>query len=189
MEVGCTSSCSDANWTTCYNWFQNVGTWHNGDGDWGEFATWRGRFFDSSSMVPKATQSLIKMRAAEIYSFDRIECLNGIWSRIKVAPCKMTAVNLSFPFWAGDKTSVSGTWQTMVFAMVSCLLICILFIPSIITVIIVVFCVGFVLIGILGSAYYLDLRLDSVTQILFIMGIGFAIDFAVHVSHAFLQAE
>jgi multidrug efflux pump subunit AcrB len=128
------------------------------------------------------------MRANEIYSFNRIECLDGIWSRLDGAPCNMIAFNDFLPFFAGDKSAVPGTWQTMIFAMISCLCLCLLFIPSITIVGVIVFCIGFLLIGILGFTYYLDYRLDSVTQTLFIMGIGFAVDFTVHVSHAFLQA-
>jgi len=189
MEVGCVESCTNTNWTTCYTWFQNVGTWWTSDNGWGEFVAYRGRFFDTSTMIPKATQYLLKMRASEIHSFDRIECLDGIWSRLEGAPCNMMAFNDLFPFFAGDKTTVAGTWQTMLFAMVSCLFLCLIFIPNLTVVLIIVFCIGFLLIGILGFTYWLGYRLDSVSQTLFIMGIGFAVDFAVHVCHSFLHAR
>jgi len=185
MTVGCVDSCTNSNWTTCYNWFQNNGT----DEDWGDFSSWRGMFFDKKNKIPKATQWMIKMRANEIYSFDRIECLDGIWSRLDGAPCNMIAFNDAFPFFAGDKTAVPGTWQTMIFAMISCLCLCLIFIPSITIVSIIVFCIGFLLMGILGITYWLGYRLDSVTQTLFVMGIGFAVDFTVHVSHSYLQAK
>jgi len=189
MTVGCVDSCRNTNWTTCYTWFQNVGTWYSDDGVWGDFSWWRGRFFDNKHMVPKATQFLVKMRAAEIHTFDRIECLDGIWSRLERAPCNMMPISIMYPFYAGDRTTVPGTWQLMVFALISCLLLCPIFIPNILVVLIIVFCVGFVLIGILGFSYYLDYRLDNATQTLFIMGIGFAVDFTVHISHNFLHAQ
>jgi len=184
MEIGCEESCRNTNWTTCYEWFQNYGTLSYGDYRW-----WRGMFFDDMNTIPKATQMLLRLRAAEIISFDRVECLEGIYSRLHDAPCNMMAFNHFFPFYAGDKTAVSGTWQTMIFAMLSCLGLCLIFIPNIWVVLTIVFCIGFLLIGILGCTYYLDYRLDSVSQVLFLMGIGFAVDFAVHVSHSFLHAK
>merc|ERR1719285_1348728 len=189
MDLGCVESCKHTNWSTCYTWFQNVGTTYSEEGDLEEFAWWRGRFFDLENVIPKATQMIYQMRAAEIYSFDRVECLDGIYSRLEDAPCNMMAFNTVFPFWSGDRTTVSGTWQTMVFAMFSCLMICSIFIPSIPVVIIIVCCIGFLLIGILGFTYYLGYRLESIIQTMFLMGIGLAVDFAVHVSHSFLQAK
>jgi len=120
---------------------------------------------------------------------DRIECLGGIWSRLESAPCNMMAFNDIFPFFPGDKTTVPGTWQTIVFAMISCLFLCLVFIPSLTVVLAVVFCVGFLLIGILGFTYWLGYRLDSVSQTLSIMGMGFGVDFAVHVSDSYLHAR
>jgi len=183
LEIGCEESCRNTNWTTCYNWFERDGTWS------GDYSSWRGKFLDDSNRIPKATQMLLQMRAAEIQSFDRVECLEGIYSRLEDAPCNMIAWNDMFPFYAGDKTTVSGTWQTMVCAVFSCLVVCLIFIPNIYIVLIIIFCIAFLLVGVLGSTYYLDYRLDSAAQVTFIMGIGFAVDFAVHVSHSFLHAK
>jgi len=190
MELGCVESCKNTNWTTCYTWFQNVGTYYSRkDGGYGDFVAWRGRFFDTKSMIPKATQMLLKMRADDIRSFDRVECLDGIYSRLKDAPCNMMAFSYLFPFYSGDRTIVLGTVQTMLFAMFTCLAICLVLIPSISVVLIIVACIGFLLIGILGSTYFLGFRLESLTQTMFLMGIGFSVDFAVHVAFSFMQAK
>merc|ERR1719204_2158181 len=77
----------------------------------------------------------------------------------------------------------------MLFAMFTCFAICLVLIPSISVVLIIVSCIGFLLIGILGSTYFLGFRLESLTQTLFLMGIGFAVDFAVHVAYSFMQAK
>jgi len=98
MDLGCVESCRNTNWTTCYTWFQNVGTYYSKGDGMGDFVSWRGKFFDAKNTIPKATQMLLNLKGDDIGSFDRVECLDMIYSRLENSPCNMIAFNYMFPF-------------------------------------------------------------------------------------------
>merc|ERR1711972_1310108 len=92
-----------------------------------------------------------------------------------------------FTYWAGDATVVTGLWQTLVAALIGCMIVSLVFIPSLSTILVILISIIFTMVGVTGMVYWFGFRLDSLTQTMIVMALGFAVDFCVHLSHSYLQ--
>jgi len=188
LATDCVTACdsSTSDWATCATWFINVGRF-------GDYPGMR-LFFDQLyrggyNNPPKASQFLLKLKSAELVSFDREVCLQGLVNIADSAPCNAFVYNEWFTYWAGDATVVKGLYQTLLVAFAACFLISLVFLPSLIVIFIILISIAFIMTAVTGMVYWFGFRLDALTQTMIVMSLGFAVDFCVHLAHSYLTQE
>lgn len=77
-------------------------------------------------------------------------------------------------------------YQGVGLSMAAVFIVVLLLIGSPLTSLIITFCVVSTLAGILGSMYFWDLVIDSVSVINIVLAIGLAVDYSAHVGHTFM---
>lgn len=133
------------------------------------------RFYVKSTDIRTSTeQGNFMLRMREIARGSRIPCL---------------IYTAAFVFFEQYIQIISSTLQTIGIAVAVMLFITFAFMPDVRVVLIVCVTLVCILVGIFGFMHFWDLTLSSITMIHLVMGVGFSVDFSVHVCHAFISVE
>ena len=104
----------------------------------------------------------------------------------KSAPLSCFAYSPAFVPYEQYVAILPQTLQTVGLALVAVFIVTCFFMPHPLLILLVTVAVAMIMAGVFGFLFYLDLSLSSITMIHVIMSIGFSIDFAAHISHAFM---
>ncbi|CAJ0576671.1 unnamed protein product, partial [Mesorhabditis spiculigera] len=81
------------------------------------------------------------------------------------------------------------TYQTAAFTLGSMVLVCMLFVPSLIGVCAAAFAICSISFGVFGSLSWLGFDLDPITMVAIVMSIGFSVDYTAHICYHFHKAH
>ncbi|CAC5403267.1 unnamed protein product [Mytilus coruscus] len=95
----------------------------------------------------------------------------------------------TFIYMEGFVAIYSQTLQTIGICVAAVFIVTSVFLPLPVMILFITITVILIMVSILGFMHFWGLTLSSVTMIHIIMCIGFCVDFATHICHAFAQAE
>ncbi|XP_077992081.1 patched domain-containing protein 3-like [Glandiceps talaboti] len=95
----------------------------------------------------------------------------------------------AFVFFEQYVQVLPSTLLTVGIAVAAIFVVCVFFIPHILCVIYVTVTMVMILVGLFGFMHFWGLSLSSITMIHIVMSVGFTVDFAAHVCHAFMKAD
>jgi len=132
------------------------------------------RFFLQSGRIKDAT--------------EEVKLLHTLRKIADSAPFKVTIFHPYFSFF-DQFAQVTRTTIECITACIMCMtIITIIFIPDKRSIIWVTFTIISVELGIVGFMALIGIRLDVISMIVIIMGIGFSVDFSAHISYHYLTA-
>lgn len=97
--------------------------------------------------------------------------------------------SISFKYTEQFEKTPPNIIKSFTIAIVSMLIISILFIPDLISVFCIIASMISIMTGLVGFMHLWDLTLSSITMIELVMSIGFCVDFSAHVVYAFLTCD
>jgi len=130
------------------------------------------RFFLQSSRIEDATKEVMLLQTLRMIVDD--------------APFKATIFHPYFSFFDQFAQVTRTTLECVIACCICMTIITALFIPDKRSIIWVTFTILSVEVGIIGFMSLLGIRLDVISMIVIIMGIGFSVDFSAHISYHYL---
>ena len=100
----------------------------------------------------------------------------------------MLVFSTSFIFCEHHVNILKGTLLTVAVTIISMLLIALMFIPHPVAVTCVTVSMVSVVLGMLGSLYWLRLTLNAVQTLQLLIGVGLCLNFTTHICHSFMAA-
>ncbi|KAM6948746.1 patched domain-containing protein 3-like [Aplochiton taeniatus] len=116
------------------------------------------------------------------------ELLTGLRATAEECPMELLVYHPSFIYYDQYTVIVDNTIQTAVVAVVAMLAVCLLLIPDPLCSLWVALTVSSVTAGVAGAMALWGVHLNAVSMINLITCIGFSVDFAAHVSYAFVTS-
>ena len=107
---------------------------------------------------------------------------------VDAAPFHAIVYNPWFPVWEQYCLVLPATVETVFICMVVMAAVILVFIPNRGSVFWVIFTIISVEVGVLGFMAHLGIRLDVISMIVLVMGIGFSVDSSAHIAYHYLSA-
>jgi predicted RND superfamily exporter protein len=145
--------------------------------------------FDSSGTEIVASRVYVKYMSTHIDSNVDTQLLFDMREIASNSPLPVFVHSAPFIFFEQYSAVLPSTLQTMGIAVAAVFVVTFIFMPHPVPIILVTATVAMIMTGIFGFMHLWGLTLSTITMIHIIMSVGFSVDFAAHICHAYMQAE